>query len=108
MNHYAGIDVFLELSRVCILDASRQLVREAKIASEPEALATFLASLNLTLTRVSFEGGSSRGGQTTSVLHINGFTATREQQAGFAGSSAQSMQNSPCNWVDSLISRLAS
>src|SRR5215207_2262480 len=57
MDYYAGIDVSLELSSVCILDASGQIVREAKVASEPEALATFLASLNLPLTRVGLEAG---------------------------------------------------
>jgi hypothetical protein len=46
MDYYAGIDVSLELSSVCILDGSGQIVREARVASEPEALATFLASLN--------------------------------------------------------------
>src|ERR687897_755957 len=57
MDYYAGIDVSLELSSVCILDASGQIVREAKVASEPEALATFLTSLNLPLTRVGLEAG---------------------------------------------------
>jgi transposase len=36
---------------------SGQIVREAKVASEPEALATFLASLTLPLTRVGLEAG---------------------------------------------------
>jgi len=57
MDYYAGIDVSLELSSVCILDASGQIFREAKIASEPEALTAFLASLNLPLTRVGLEAG---------------------------------------------------
>ena len=57
MDYYAGIDVSLELSSVCILDGSGQIVREAKVASEPEALATFLASLSLPLTRVGLEAG---------------------------------------------------
>src|ERR687890_695431 len=57
MDYYAGIDVSLELSSVCILDASGQIVREAKVASEPEALTAFLASLNLPLTRVGLEAG---------------------------------------------------
>lgn len=57
MDYYAGIDVSLELSSVCILDGSGQIVREAKVASEPEALATFLASLTLPLTRVGLEAG---------------------------------------------------
>ena len=57
MDYYAGIDVSLELSSVCILDGSGQIVREAKVASEPEALTTFLASLSLPLTRVALEAG---------------------------------------------------
>jgi transposase len=57
MDHYAGIDVSLELSSVCLLDASGQIVREAKVASEPEALTAFLAGLNLPLTRVGLEAG---------------------------------------------------
>ena len=42
MDHYAGIDVSLELSSVCVVDATGQIVREAKVASEPEALIAFL------------------------------------------------------------------
>ena len=57
MDYYAGIDVSLEHSSVCILDASGRIIREAKVASEPEAVATFLAGLGLRLTRVSFEAG---------------------------------------------------
>ncbi len=39
MDHYAGIDVSLGLSSVCVVDATGRIVREAKVASEPEALA---------------------------------------------------------------------
>jgi transposase len=35
MNHYAGIDVSLECSSVCVVDASGKIVREDKVASEP-------------------------------------------------------------------------
>ncbi len=38
MDHYVGIDVSLELSSVCVLNTAGQIVREAKVASEPEAL----------------------------------------------------------------------
>jgi transposase len=57
MDYYAGIDVSLEHSSVCILDASGRIIREAKVASEPEAVATFLADLGLLLTRVGLEAG---------------------------------------------------
>ena len=39
MKHYAGIDVSLELSSVCVVDAQGKIVWETKVASEPEALA---------------------------------------------------------------------
>jgi transposase len=35
MEHYAGIDVSLESSSVCVVDTKGWRVREAKIASEP-------------------------------------------------------------------------
>jgi hypothetical protein len=38
MEHYAEIDVSLESSSVCVVDASGRIVREAKVASEPAAL----------------------------------------------------------------------
>jgi transposase len=38
MDHYAGIDVSLEESSVCIVDAGGRIVWEAKVASEREAL----------------------------------------------------------------------
>jgi len=38
MEHYAGTDVSLDSSSVCVVDASGRIVREAKVASEPAAL----------------------------------------------------------------------
>ena len=52
MDHYAGIDVSLATSRVCILDATGRIVREAKVASEPEALVAFLAGCGHRLARI--------------------------------------------------------
>ena len=43
MDHYVGIDVSLELGSLCVLDATGRIVREAKVASEPEALIGFLS-----------------------------------------------------------------
>ena len=40
MEHYAGVDVSLELSSVCIVDATGRIIRETQVASEPEALIT--------------------------------------------------------------------
>src|SRR3954470_20226721 len=57
MDHYAGIDVSLERSSVCVVDATGRIIREAKVASEPEALVRFFRELGLPLTRVGLEAG---------------------------------------------------
>src|ERR687884_1776268 len=57
VEHYAGIDVSLERSSVCVVDATGRIVREAKVASEPEALARFFRQLGVPLTRVGLEAG---------------------------------------------------
>ncbi len=57
MEHYAGIDVSLEQSSVCVVDASGKIVRESKVASEPEALVGYLRSLGLELSRIGLEAG---------------------------------------------------
>ena len=57
MEHYAGIDVSLERSSLCIVDATGRIVREAKIASEPEALIGWLADLDLPLASIGLEAG---------------------------------------------------
>ena len=57
MAHYAGIDVSLELSSVCVIDAAGRIVREAKVPSEPEALAHIFEQLGLPVTRIGLEAG---------------------------------------------------
>src|ERR687890_139212 len=57
MEHYAGIDVSLELSSVCVVDSSGRIIRETKVASEPEALVGFFGQLGLPLVRIGLEAG---------------------------------------------------
>src|SRR3954451_16316117 len=57
MEHYAGIDVALERSSVCVVDATGRIVREAKVASEPEALVGFVRQLGVAVTRIGLEAG---------------------------------------------------
>ena len=57
MEHYIGIDVSLELSSVCVLDAAGAVMREAKVLSEPEALVRFIAELDVPIASVGLEAG---------------------------------------------------
>ena len=57
MEYFAGIDVSLEQSSVCVVDAAGRIVREAKVASEPEALVPVLGGLGLAVTRIGLEAG---------------------------------------------------
>jgi transposase len=57
MDHYAGIDVSLELSSVCVVDAAGKIIREAKVASEPEALIAFFKRLGRQVVRMGLEAG---------------------------------------------------
>src|SRR4051812_27038534 len=46
-EHYTGIDVSLEGSSVCGVDAKGKTLREARVASEPEALIVWWAKARL-------------------------------------------------------------
>lgn len=57
MDYYAGIDVSLETSSVCIVDASGNIVREGKVASEPADLIAWFRGFPFALARVGLEAG---------------------------------------------------
>jgi transposase len=57
MNQYAGIDVSLECSSVCVVDASGKILREARVASEPGALIGWFQSQGFCLERIGLEAG---------------------------------------------------
>jgi transposase len=57
MEHYVGIDVSLELSSVCLVDAKGKIVKEAKVASDPDALVSFLRELGVSIERIGLEAG---------------------------------------------------
>jgi transposase len=57
MDYYAGIDVSLEQSSACIVDGHGKIIREAKVASEPEALIEWFGNLGLAMARIGLEAG---------------------------------------------------
>ena len=57
MKQYAGIDVSLEASHVCVVDAEGKIVREGKAPSEPDALISWFAEHAVTMERIGLEAG---------------------------------------------------
>lgn len=58
MDYYAGLDVSLEETAVCVVDATGVVVKEAKVASSPEALIGFFERLGLVMGRIGLEACS--------------------------------------------------
>lgn len=57
MKYFAGLDVSLQETAICIVDEDGIVVREGRAASEPDNLARWLAAGGLTLARVGLEAG---------------------------------------------------
>ena len=57
MTYFAGLDVSLEWTCVCVVDGDGQIVREAKVLSEPDALVAFFAEPRMDVTRICLEAG---------------------------------------------------
>src|SRR5580704_15471885 len=57
MDHFAGLDVSVKETSVCIVDDTGKLVREVKVASEPEALLSVLKSPAYRFKRIGLEAG---------------------------------------------------
>ena len=57
MGYFAGLDVSVKETSVCIVDDTGRLVREVKVASEPEALLQVLITPGRTFKRIGLEAG---------------------------------------------------
>ena len=57
MDHFAGLDVSVKETSVCIVDDTGKIVREVKVASEPEALLAVLKNPAYRFKRIGLEAG---------------------------------------------------
>ena len=57
MDHFGGLDVSVKETSVCIVDETGRIVREVKMASEPEALLAVLKNPTYWFKRIGLEAG---------------------------------------------------
>src|SRR5262244_490722 len=57
MDHFAGMDVSVKETSVCILDDAGRIVKEVKVASEPQALLKVLGNPTYRFKRIGLEAG---------------------------------------------------
>jgi transposase len=57
MDHSAGLDVSFKETSVCIVDETGRIVREVKVASEPEALLPVLKNPAYHFKQIGLEAG---------------------------------------------------
>lgn len=58
MEHFAGLDVSMEETAVCVVDTEGTVLMRCSVLTDPEAIATVLAPFARTLRRVGHEAGS--------------------------------------------------
>lgn len=58
MKYFAGLDVSLEETSICVVDEAGAIIKEARAGSEPGALATALRRLDIELERIGLEACS--------------------------------------------------
>jgi transposase len=56
---YCGLDVSLKQTALCVVDGDGQVVREAKLITEPEVISRFLSENNLICERIGLEAGGT-------------------------------------------------
>jgi transposase len=57
MDHFAGLDVSVKDTSVCIVDDAGRIIREVKVASEPDALLAVLTNRSYHLKWIGLEAG---------------------------------------------------
>jgi transposase len=58
MKHYAGLDVSMKKTSICIVDEKGKIIHESEASSEPHILADAIEKTGLKIELVGFESGS--------------------------------------------------
>jgi hypothetical protein len=102
MDHFAGLDVSVKETSVCIVDHTGSIVREVKVVSKPEALLQVLGNPIYRFKRigliccgqiyvVSTEASQGRGISLGSLRNINGRTFRPTALSGRPSTTAESV-----------------
>jgi len=75
MKYFAGLDVSLEETSICIVDETGRIVKEARALSDPQALCDALKGTGLPLERIGLEACSLTA-WLHDGLHAEGLPAT--------------------------------
>src|SRR5215831_15336350 len=59
MEQYAGLDVSLKMTAICIVDRTGKILREGMVASDPDAIATFVRLHAPHVVRIGLETGAT-------------------------------------------------
>ncbi len=57
MTYFVGLDVSLEETAICVVDDAGAILREGKAETEPEAIVTWLRSIDAAIERLGLEAG---------------------------------------------------
>lgn len=57
MEHYAGLDVSIKETSVCVIDDAGRVVREVKVPTEPDAILGVLTDEAFSIQRIGLEAG---------------------------------------------------
>ena len=57
MDHFAGLDVSVKETSICIVDDTGKIMKEVKVASEPQALLKVLGNPAYRFKRIGLEAG---------------------------------------------------
>ena len=58
MRYYAGLDISMKETAVCVVDEEEKIVHESIQVTDPEAIAKCLSRLDLNIVKVGLEVGS--------------------------------------------------